>query len=305
MIFKNDTPLYSYEIIRESGENVMYINYLGAPSVPSLMDSAEVMSRTIDNLNEEGNVSRIVFVQQRNYSHDFSQVRLLLEIAQLYDFLIKREKIFSSYKLSAIPEAYSFVNRILNETLKQDPIKAYRELKGVFFEQKAIYDRYRNNFEYLRVLEKLVNFFENLGLVKKLKPFFDSYTSGDRKIYSEIFRADIMPNFTFTRMVASIPEDAEIIKQYYISSDEEKSLVTVFTLPGKSNPVYHLAPPEYLLEEDHHLLLNLARNVLIEHRPTAEEFNDPERTRQVFQNIARDLLTDLAANKILLLVIQI
>ena len=45
------------------------------------------------------------------------------------------------------------------------------------------------------------------------------------------------------------------------------------------------------------MLLNLARNVLIEHRPTAEEFNDPERTRQVFFNVARDLLGDLAGSK--------
>ncbi|MDH3324360.1 MAG: type II/IV secretion system ATPase subunit, partial [Candidatus Peregrinibacteria bacterium] len=56
-------------------------------------------------------------------------------------------------------------------------------------------------------------------------------------------------------------------------------------------------PPEYLLDEDHHMLLNLARNVLVEHRPTSEEFNDPERTRQVFFNVARDLLSDLAGSK--------
>jgi flagellar protein FlaI len=44
-------------------------------------------------------------------------------------------------------------------------------------------------------------------------------------------------------------------------------------------------------------LLNLARNVLIEHRPTSEEFNDLERTRQVFFNVARDLIQDLANNQ--------
>ena len=39
MMFKSDTPLYSYEVVRESSENVMYINYLGASFVPSLIDS--------------------------------------------------------------------------------------------------------------------------------------------------------------------------------------------------------------------------------------------------------------------------
>ncbi|MBA7625207.1 hypothetical protein ES703_32633 [subsurface metagenome] len=45
------------------------------------------------------------------------------------------------------------------------------------------------------------------------------------------------------------------------------------------------------------MLLNLARGVLIEHQPKAEEFTDIERTRQVFFNISRDLLQDLAQTK--------
>ncbi len=301
MIFKPDTPLYSYEVIRESGENVMYINYLGASYVPSLIDSAEVMARTIDNLKEDPNISRIVFVQQRNYSHDFSQVKILLGVSNSYNFLLKQEKVLSPEKLANLAnsyhEAHSFLNHILNGVLKQDPIKAYREIKGMLFEQRALLENGKDNLEYIRVLEKIVNLFDELEIIQKSKPFFDSYSIGDRNIYSEIFRADIMPNFTFTRMVAKIPGDAEIIKQYNIATGSDKSLVTIFKRPNKAKLIYHLSPPEYLLDEDHHMLLNLARNVLIEHRPTSEEFNDPERIRQVFFNVARDLVQDLATNK--------
>ena len=69
----------------------MYINYLGHPTVPSIADSAMVMARTIDNLIEAPRVSRMVFVQQRNYVYTFNQVSLLVEIAQLYNFLLKQE----------------------------------------------------------------------------------------------------------------------------------------------------------------------------------------------------------------------
>jgi len=309
MIFKADTPLYSYEVVRESGENVMYVNYLGAAFVPSLIDSPEVMGRTIDNLKEESNISRIVFVQQRNYSHDFSQVKMLIEIANLSDFLIKQENIVSPDKLSQLGtlyyEAYAFFNYVINEVLFTDPIKAYRELKGMLFNKRALLNTKSsdngvdsgNLHDYVRILERVVGFFDELVIIKKLKNFFDSYISGDRIIYSEVFRANIMPNFTFTRMIAKIPEDAKIIKQYSIAKDSDKSLVTIFKRPNKAKLVYHLSPPEYLLDEDHHMLLNLARNVLIEHKPTSEEFNDPVRTRQVFFNVARDLLSDLAASK--------
>ena len=65
MQFEKGAALYSHEIQREGGEDVLYINYIGAPYVPSLSDSPEVMERTIDALIENPNVSRIVFVQQK------------------------------------------------------------------------------------------------------------------------------------------------------------------------------------------------------------------------------------------------
>ncbi len=297
MMFKGDAALYSYEVARESGENVMYVNYLGAEIVPSLIDYADVMARVVSDLREESNVARIVFVQQRNYSYDFAQVEMLVEIANLVDFLTKQEKIVSPEKLAGLGDdyydAYAFLNRVVNELLSSDPILAYRELKGKLYGLRAKVEK----GAYVRVLERVIGFFEELGLIKKLKGFFDSYSVGDRAIYGEVFRADIMPNFTFTRMVARLPDDAEIVKQYKIAEGSDESLVTIFRRPNKAKLVYHLSPPEYLLDEDHHMLLNLARNVLIEHRPTSEEFGDPERMRQIFFNVARDLLSDLAASK--------
>src|SRR5690606_29628516 len=56
-------------------------------------------------------------------------------------------------------------------------------------------------------------------------------------------------------------------------------------------------PSEYSLSEDQDYLLNLGRQVLIEHQPKAEEFTDPERTRAIFFNVARDLLNELSQNK--------
>ena len=45
---EKEEKLYSYEVRREGGEDVLYINYLGAPYVPNLADYPEVMSRTVD-----------------------------------------------------------------------------------------------------------------------------------------------------------------------------------------------------------------------------------------------------------------
>ncbi len=307
MMFKKESVLYAYEIIREAGQDVMYINYLGAGFVPNLADSPEVMSRTIDSLVESQNISRIVFVQQRNYSYDFKQTALLLEISQLYVYLSKQEKILSPEKLM-ISQCQQCLGKRYNDMtyfltlLKRDPIAAYLEAKRFLRQERTVLDKLPGEckvcqMNFIRILEKINALMENLTLIKEAIPFLDNYTISNREIYQQFFRADVIPNFTFTRLVANLPEGAEIVDEYTIGGGYDTSGVTILKRKNEAKYIYHLTPPEYTLDEDFHMLLNLARNVLIEHRPKAEEFTDIERTRQVFFNVARDLLQELAKNK--------
>jgi len=306
MLFKPGTPIYAFEVEREGEQDVLYINYLGAPFVPSIAESSEVMSRVIEYLVKTPNISRIVFVQQRNYSYDFSQVIMLQEIANLFTYLTRQEKILSPSKLSLnnpyeVSKRYEFISYLLLE-LKSDPIACYNDLTNILITEKAALDKLdeRARYDasvYIRTLENFYNFMGNLKLIKALKNNLEGYRRGDRSLYSGIFRPDVIPNFTFTRLAAQLPRDAEIIDQYEIGEGYDKSTVTILKLPEDVKYFYHLMPPEYSLKEEHHYLLNLARNVLIEHQPKAEEFVDPERVRQVFFNVSKDLLQELADNK--------
>src|SRR4030042_5217282 len=145
MQFEKEEALYSYEVKREGGEDILYINYMGAPYVPSLADYPEVMERTIDSLIENPNVSRIVFVQQKNYNYDFKETNYLLEIAQLYVYLIKQEKVLSQEKL--ITTNAEFFSKRYNEIfsflylLKKDPFAAYFQLRKIILEGKIVLDR--------------------------------------------------------------------------------------------------------------------------------------------------------------------
>jgi len=285
----------------------MYLNYMGAPYVPNLAASGEVMARTVDALVESPNVSRIVFVQQRNYNYDFQEVSLLLEVAQLYIYLVRQEGILSYNKL--VLNSPQFFTGRYNEIfgflslLKADPVSAYVELKNILTKARIFLDNVAPSskacqMNYIRLVERLVVLVENLQVIKLTIPHLDGYRKGDRDIYNYFFKPDIIPNFTFTRLVENLPEDAEIISQYVIAQGQyDESNVTILKRKGEAKLTYHLQPPEFLLSEDYNVLLNLARSVLIEHQPQAEEFTDTERTRQVFFNISRDLLQDLANTK--------
>ncbi len=306
MLFKPGTPLYSYEIVREAGNQVIYANYLGAAFVPNLAENPEIMNRTIDLLIEAPNISRIVFVQQRNYNYNPPQVFLLQEIANLYVYLTKQEKILSPLKLSIagseyLGQRYNDVSYLLM-ILKRDPIACYVELERFLREERINLENTSEELKfdqlnYVRLLEKFHSLLENTKLIKDVKKYLVDYSLGNRGIYFYFFRPDIIPNFTFTRLMASLPEDAEMIEQYEIGEDYDKSVVTILKREQDAKYIYHLMPPEYSLDENKQNLLNLARNVLIEHQPKAEEFTDPERTRQVFFNVSRDLLRELSESR--------
>jgi type IV secretory pathway ATPase VirB11/archaellum biosynthesis ATPase len=307
MQFGEGTKLYSYEVQREGGEDVLYMNYLGAPFVPNISDYPKVMERTVDVLIENPNVSRIVFVQQKNYNYDLTETSLLLEIAQLYVFLIKQEKVLSQGKL--ITNYEQFFSKRYNDVfyflflLKQDAIAAYYEIKKIIVEANLLLEKLGLAFRtdqknYILFLERIFKLLEKTKLIQISLPYLDNYQKGSRDIYYRIFKPDIVPNFTFTRLISDLPEDAEIINQYkLVSGNYDESIITILKKKGEAKFVYHIIPPENSLSEEHNMLLNIARGVLIEHQPKAEEFTDTERTRQVFFNISRDLLQDLANSK--------
>jgi type IV secretory pathway ATPase VirB11/archaellum biosynthesis ATPase len=307
MKFEDEEELYSYEVRREGGEDILYINYLGAPYVPSLSEYPEVMERTVDALIENPNVSRIVFVQQKNYNYDFNETSYLLEIAQLYVSLLKQEKVLSSEKLVTsneefFPKRYNQVFSFLY-LLKKDPLAAYAQLRKIIIEEKIFLDKVEISLKsdqrnYLSILEKIYDLVSKTKLISDALPYLENYKKGDREIYFKLFKPDAIANFTFTRLVSDLPSEAEIIDQYKISNGEyDESLVTILKKKDESKLIYHLVPPENVLSEDHNMLLNLARGVLIEHQPKAEEFTDTERIRQVFLNISKDLIRDLAQTK--------
>lgn len=304
MIFKKGAKVYATEIQREQGEDVMYINAIGAPFVPSIAENPGIMSRTMDILSDNPNISRVVFVQQRNYNYPNRQILLLAEIARIYNFLTKQEEILSPRKISiygSTPEVHEDIQYLMT-LMKQHPIGCYLEVKNRIKELKSQLEENQvgsrtNLTNYIRLLEKIFDLLNDSKLIKDSKELITESAFGKREIYKSIFRPEVLPNFTFTRLAAQIPKDAELIDQYEIKKGGEEVVITILKRENDSKYLYHIMPPEYALSEDHHHLLNLGRNVLSEHRPKAEEFTDPERTRKIFTNIARDMISELSKSE--------
>ncbi|MBU1854094.1 MAG: type II/IV secretion system ATPase subunit, partial [Nanoarchaeota archaeon] len=144
--------------------------------------------------------------------------------------------------------------------------------------------------KYIQLLEYLISLLENTKLIAVLRPFSAGHKVGSRDIYRKVFNPTIKPDFMFTKLMATFPKDAVEIDNYDVKDSE----VVIFELSDNIQYLYHVTPPEFKLDEDKYELLDLARNIMAEHKPEKQDFVNPQRMREVFYNVGHDLIEELA-----------
>ena len=294
---------FTYDVLREGEDVILMIDLEQYQHIPSLEDDPVCMSRTVDILAEAGNVTKIVYVQKRNFEYDYDQTLMIQEIAKLYSQLTKRRDIFGYNTLLEDQKCtrwagqwYANTQNIVTDLLKRDPIGAYVELKRVLRDERIRIDRsvdqnyMRCSRKYIAFLQYLLDLMEKTKMIEAVKQYLAGYKLNDRSVYRRVFSPDIRPDFMFTKLMASFPPESEEIDSYEIDKDTE---VTIFELPDNVQYLYHLVPPEFKLSEEKYEILDTARKIMSEHKPTRQEFIDPERMRQVFYNIGSDLIEEL------------
>ncbi|MCD6590209.1 type II/IV secretion system ATPase subunit [Candidatus Woesearchaeota archaeon] len=296
-------PEIKYKIERISGESILRIDYSNIPRLPSIEEDPLCMAQVIELLAKNPDVSRIVFYQQREYEYDYSQTQILKEIAVIYRDLNLHESILSYQNLadrnvneSIVNMYYNRLKDIATNLLRRDPIGAYimlqrlkrREIIQLEKELSEPLINYRKKI--ISVIDGILEILEQTRLISFAKKLGLTYKLGDREIYKKIFSPLIKPDFIFTKLMASYPRHGVEIDRYMVNDSE----VVIFSLPDTVQYLYHITPPEFRLDEEKYELLDMARRIIAEHKPRKEEFIDPERMREVFFNIGKDLLEELA-----------
>ena len=306
VLFKKKLKPGDHEIQKEGTEEVMHLNYEGCREVPSIEDDSITMSRVIEKLAQTPSVGRIVFHQNKKYEYGSNQTLMLKEISGIYNYLIKQKSILTQAALNVfggLPDANEKLRNIqyiVLNLLKTDPIGAYVETKRLLrevkiTEQKLIDEPAKESLKaYVETLNELALLLSNTKLIKYADEYIQGYVIGSRDVYKAVFRPLIIPDFMNTRLMATPPLDAEELDSYKVGRNNH---IQIYNLKNNIKQLYHLIPPESQLSEDKYDLLELARKVLAEHQPKAEEFLDTERMRETFFSIGRDLITELAEHK--------
>jgi len=297
---------FSYDVVREGEDIILKIDCEAYYHIPSIEDDGITMGKVMDLLIEVGNATKIVLSQKRNYEYDYGQTTLMVEMAKLYKGIMKGDD-FSYNKLiydrgcvKCVNTWYSEIKHIFTSLFKSDPIGAYVELKRVAIREKAKHmvltdDRCSKCVgNFFSVISKLVGLMENTKLISLVKGELAGHKVGDRNLYRRIFSPSIKPDFMFTKLMSTFPANGEELDSYTIADDTE---ITIFELPETIQYLYHMVPPEFMLSEDEYEVLDNARKIMADHKPKKSEFVNPERMREVFHNVGRDLMGELTDMK--------
>ena len=302
-LFGESKKPFSYDIVREGENTILMVDLEEYHKIPSLEDDPVVMYKTCDLIIEAGKITKIIFTQKRNYEYDYSQTLIIREIANLYKQLTKRKDFFSYTALLSDPTCgrwantwYSTIQHIISNLLRSDPIGAYVELIRLSREERIAAEKASDQQyikcgkKYVELIDYLVGLLDKTKLITIAKPYIAGYKIGNREVYRKIFSPSIRPDFMFTRLMATFPHDAEELAAYTVGKDTE---ITIFQLQDTVHYLYHMIPPEFKLTEEKYEILDTARKIMAEHKPSKEEFVNPERMRQVFFNVGRDLIEEL------------
>ncbi|MBI4017294.1 MAG: type II/IV secretion system ATPase subunit [Candidatus Aenigmarchaeota archaeon] len=302
----------TYEAIREADDYILRFNCEECTFFPSLEDNPDVMEMAIRALVKEGQATRLVFVQKRDYEYDYEQTQLLLEIAKAYRSIERQKQVVQA---TLTPECQKIaqtrmnvLQNIITRMLLRDPVGAYVQLEHIEEEEQRLLTNGLITPEiqqclktYYELLKDSLDMLNKTGIVEKARPYHTVLTSGDRSIYRKIFLPAIRPDFMLAKLMAAYPIGADEIDNYEVIDQQTQEKtgvdVTLFRLPNSVQVMYHVIPPEFKLNDDLYELLDTAKKQFEVHQPTRSEFLDPQRLRQTFSNLGADLLQNLAQER--------
>ncbi|MBN2043172.1 MAG: Flp pilus assembly complex ATPase component TadA [Candidatus Aenigmarchaeota archaeon] len=284
----------------DEDSRTLTINLLGSITGASIEDFESVMANVIDKILSVKRVLSIVLVKEREYEYSGEQVQMLVEIADIVEEIVRTRMI--SYKNIRpdkwerfYPDFSQRLQYILINLMRRDPIGAYvelvRESRNLMIKMKrkdrgfACYRHYKEE-----IIEPLKLKMERTKMINAVKEHLSGYHVGDRSLYRELFTPSVRPNFMLTRYMITPPETGKSVDRYKVNDIQ----VEIYRLPTTSSYYYHVTPPEFELPEDKYTVLDTARRYMATHRPKTAEFVRSEKVREVFYNIGKDMIREVA-----------
>ncbi len=263
-------------------ERVMKLRCNGCAKGASIEKSRDCMRGALEALIDDPNTD--VLILSESYEHEYGGAGLqaLKEIAGT----LKESRCWSLARLTPddckrCEASRSFQLKKAIEETSSDPASGLRKLQDISRDMLARNEHGAKKCQSCRSdfvksnLEPIVNALAGSALLRGGR---------GRDSYAAMLQPLVRPCFLSSRLKLEPPQGCELIDSYQVDETDLK----VYRLSDQLQNLYFLSPPEYKLSHEEVLLLQTARQLIIESMPDLDPH--PLRAREQIGRLGEDIM---------------
>ncbi len=290
-----------YTMKSDGNASVLNIRCVDCFGGASIENSDECMGGVLQILLKERDVTYIVLegLVQKEYGKD--QASILKEMADVYE----ATRDWSSKKLckgdcdKCETARKNSLEKSLEKLLTCHPALAYQNFMAHFRDEESKCDSAESEecveceYLYIEYLGNLRKVFESRSLFAALH---QRGLAGnvERSIYREFISPIIRPYFSTSRVMLQPPPHANLMSIYNIGKD----MVRIYSHSKRPEHIYFVTPLEYMLSPVKFDIINKARELMLQQRPSTFDLADVTSSRGHLRRIAKRAIIDVASGSI-------
>lgn len=294
---KQEKKICSYNVRKYKNQRIIILDCKNCRSGSSSITDSTCREYIFQILNSEPRVNRLVLSHLFERDYEMENLDMLYSLARfIYNI--------NSYKNSKHGKEYEIYLKQWNEWLlpiidssASDPVKAYLELsKKIPALQRP--DLSDIGFEtetcriyFLSLLEKMISGVPLLtDRINDQMPGWDYYGN---------IKSLVRPGFSTSRIYTSPPSNTEFLERYEVQRSGGRIMpITIYKLTDRPESLYFIIPGEYNNMHPIELeVIETARKKLMRHRPKNINFAESANSREYFERLGTQLISEEAREK--------
>ena len=296
---KHEKPPCSYKVRKYKNQRIIILDCKNCRSGSSSITDSTCREYIFQILNSEPRANRLVLSHLFERDYEMENLDFLYSLARFINNI-------NSYKNSEHGEECKIYLKQWNEWLlpiinssTSDPVKAYSELSGKI---KVLQRSDPSDIGFKIETEKCRVFF--LSLLEKMisgvplmADRIKSQMSGS-DYYGNI-KSLVRPGFSTSRIYTSPPSNTEFLERYEVQRSGGRIMpITIYKLTDRPESLYFTIPDEYNNMHPIELeVIETARKKLMRHRPKNINFAEPANSREYFEKLGTQMISEEALEK--------
>ncbi len=296
---KQEKKPCSYSVRKYKNQRIIILDCKNCRSGSSSITDPICREYIFQILNFEPRANRLVLSNLFERDYEMENLDFLYSLAQFIYYI-------NSYKNSKYGKESEIYLRQWKEWLlpiinssTSDPVKAYSELRGkiLALQRSDISDiGFKIETEacriyFLSLLEKMISGVPLLAdMIKTQKPGWDYYGN---------MKSLVRPGFSTSRIYTSPPSNTEFLERYEVQRSGGRIMpITIYKLTDRPESLYFTIPGEYNNMRPIELeVIEKARKKLMRHRPKNINFTESANSREYFERLGTQMISEEAREK--------